>query len=713
MKYLFRLFKHIWPQWHRVLFVFLSAITIAIFFSLSFMTLVPILKVMMSQEGLHGYVNRKICSDRYGAKFQVLENTEYMDPNQSETVNYLQVVKIKKDSLAEKAGLRQQDYVVGVSLYNQQPNDKQSSLEILTKLAFMEPQQDITIKYQRLNKENNLIQHSAVLHTGEKPFYLDTITKTMAYFPKRRTDGSMVKAILIIMLVAVFTIIRCVATFSQKYLANRITHTAINNLRYQIFDHTIKMPVSYFSKQKPSDAVSRLNRDIALLGIGVKILLNKALREPLKAICLMIFAMIIDLKLTLIFLLASPFILGMVGQLGKKMKRATKKSLISGSNMLAKLSESFSSVKIIKVYNQYDYENENFDKVNRSLLKQQIKIGKVDSATQPIMEVAGLAAGCAALLFGTKWVASGTLDASEFLALIVLLGAAAESIRKSSDIWNKVQQGNAAAERVYGLLDEPLENEKKDAVNLAPLSKSLQFKDVVFTYPNAENPVLKGVNLTIEAGHNIALVGPNGSGKTTLVNLLPRFYDVDSGAILIDNTDISDCSLFSLRNQMSLVTQQVVTFNDTISANIAYGKTGASMDEIIGAAKSAYAHEFIIKLPDGYETKIGEHGSGLSGGQLQRIVIARAIINNPQILIFDEATSQIDADSEAKIHKAIEELMHNRTSIIIAHRFSTVISADLIAVMDNGQIIARGKHEELMKKCSLYQSLYQTQLIKD
>jgi subfamily B ATP-binding cassette protein MsbA len=281
-----------------------------------------------------------------------------------------------------------------------------------------------------------------------------------------------------------------------------------------------------------------------------------------------------------------------------------------------------------------------------------------------------------------------------------------------SDVWNKIQQANAAAERVYEIIDEKPEVESPDAFELEPLKNKIDFVNIVFTYPSSKRPILKGINLSVEAGHNIAIVGPNGSGKTTLANLIPRFYDPDSGSILIDGKDIRQATLFSLRSQIAMVTQNVVTFNDTVAANIAYGKRNATREEIISAAQRAFAHEFIDPLPEGYDTIIGEQGSGLSGGQLQRIVIARAILKNPAILIFDEATSQIDADSEAKIHKAIEEIMQDRTSFIIAHRFSTVISADVIVVMDDGRIIAQGQHEELIKTCPLYQSLYETQLIK-
>jgi ABC-type multidrug transport system fused ATPase/permease subunit len=340
-------------------------------------------------------------------------------------------------------------------------------------------------------------------------------------------------------------------------------------------------------------------------------------------------------------------------------------------------------------------------------------MSKVDSATMPIMEVFGMFAGSAAILAGAYWINTGKINnPADFFTLLILLGVAAESARKTSDVWNKIQEANAAAERVFAVIDSPIEHEEQEAVTLPTLKKTIEFRDIVFTYPGSEIPVLKHINLRVEAGHNIALVGPNGSGKTTLANLLPRFYDPDSGQILIDGKNIRDVTLFSLRNQIGMVTQNVVTFNDTIATNIAYGKPDATREEIVSAAKRSFAHEFIAPLPKGYDTIIGEESTGLSGGQMQRIIIARAILKNPAILIFDEATSQVDAESEAKIHKAIEEIMQERTSIIIAHRFSTVITADVIVVMDEGQIVAQGQHEELIRKCRLYQSLYETQLVQ-
>ncbi len=713
MKAFKRVFKYVWPQWHRLVTIACSVFLIMVLYGLSFGTISPLLTVMMGAEGLHGWMNRKISEHRYGISFYVPDSTELSDPN---VAYYLRIASVKKNSFAEQAGLKQQDLIVGAgsSLINEN-RDKIPSSKLLEELATISNVKFIVVQYRRPDEYGQFKPQSEKLELrcGKKPFYSDHAQKLLSFIPKERTRENKKKAVIfIVLLMAVVTMVRCMARFYQDYTASKVVNTSLAHLREDAFQHSLEIPVSFFASEGPSDTVSRLVRDTGAIGVGLKVMLGKALREPSKALGLIFVAMLYDRNLTLIFLCGAPISLFILAKLGKKIRRVTRRSLESWAKMLGKLGEAIGAIRVVKVYNQQEYEHGIFQGINRKLLKQQFRIAKIDAATGPILETLGMIAGSVGLIFGAQWVFEGTMQGPDFFALCFCLGGAADSVRRTSSVWNKIQQANAASKRVYSVIDQQPEVERPDAFELAPLKNKIEFRDIVFTYPSSETPVLKGINLSVEAGHNVAIVGPNGSGKTTLVNLIPRFYDPDAGQILIDGKDIHEATLFSLRSQIGMVTQNVVTFNDTVAANIAYGKPEATREEIIAASKRAFAHEFISPLPDGYDTIIGEQGSGLSGGQLQRIVIARAILKNPAILIFDEATSQIDADSEAKIHKAIEEIMQDRTSFIIAHRFSTVITADVIVVMDDGRIIAQGQHDELIQTCPLYQSLYETQLVK-
>jgi len=739
MKAFGRLFGYVWPQWPRVIVVFVSAMAIAILISISFMTIIPLLKVMIGSEGLHGWIDRKTCEYRYGLQFRIpdLSDLRRSDPNRSDEpvgsvpslLNHLEVIHVAKDSLAARAGIQDRDFISDV-------NKPSSEIEgyytrLLLELATTKDK-TITLR-RRMSLDRTTPSEIVELKTPYDQEYIDSLDWSrlerlkchaqlaglrtahwaVSYLPRDQSDKSKVKAIVVIMTAMLLvTLIRCIAKFFQGYIGQKIVQTSIHNLREDLFAHLVQMPTGAFAGERPSDTISRIVRDTGTMSSAIRVMLGKALREPMNALFMLGAAMLINWQLTLIFLCSAPAIVGLLGVFGSKMKKATRRSLVSSSLMLAKLQEVVTALRVVKVYNQQEHEQDQFNQINHGLLKQLLRISRVDAATQPVLEILGMTAGAAAIIVGMTWIARGGLDGAEFLTLLALLGAAAEATRKTSDIWNRIQQANAAAERVFVILDEPLEIEAPDAKALSRVKGNVTFQDVIFSYPKEERPTLTGVNLSVTAGHNVAIVGANGSGKTTLANLLPRFYDPDSGQILIDGQDIRNVTLRSLRDQIAMVTQQTITFNDTVRANIAYGRRDAGEEEIVAAARRAFAHEFISQLPDGYDTVIGENGVGLSGGQLQRVVIARAILKNPAILIFDEATSQVDADSEAKIHQAIEEVMQDRTTFVIAHRFSTVVAADVIVVMDSGRILAQGQHDELMQTCPIYQGLYETQLVK-
>ncbi len=688
--------------------VFVCVLVIGILFSASFMTVIPLLKVMMGREGIHGWVDRTVCKTRYGMDFYVPVASDILNPDRDMLYD-LRVTEVKKDSAAALAGLKPEDNIIAVSAQPLDSPEKVPALEMTRIMARQPADGDIIVYYTPFGSDE---LQMASLSTRKRPFYLNTVESLMSRISignDNETKKDAVKLIIILMVFATF--FRCVARFFQDYLAERIVNVSLNRLRRDTFSHIVDMPIGYFSSEGPSDTVSRIIRDSEKAGYGIKIVFGKAIREPSKAIFTLVAACLINWQIVAIFICGAPFLVLTIGALGKKMKKASRKSLMNWSLMLGKLGDAISGLRAIKVYNQQDSERKKFEIINDKLLKQQNNMSKVDAATNPLLEMIGMIVSSIGLIYVLNWVFNNSLDEAEFFTLLILLGTSAEALRKSSDVWNKLQQSHAAVERIFSVSEQPVEQEVENAIELGDVKDSIEFCDVVFTYPKSPEPVLKGITLKVKVGQNIAIVGPNGSGKTTLLNLLPRFYDADSGQILIDGNDITKVTLKSLREKMAVVSQRTITFNDTIAANIGFGKPGATMEEIISAAENSYSHEFITNLPDGYNTMIGEDGAGLSGGQLQRIVIARAILKNPQILIFDEAMSQVDADSESKIYKALEKFAVNRTSFVIAHRFSTVVNSDIIAVVDNGKIIATGKHSELIESCQIYKRLYETQLM--
>jgi ABC-type multidrug transport system fused ATPase/permease subunit len=432
-------------------------------------------------------------------------------------------------------------------------------------------------------------------------------------------------------------------------------------------------------------------------------------------------------KLTAFIVVFAPIMGVLIKKFGKKMRRASRKAMEESSDMLGQIEATLNGVRVVKAANAERFERRRYASIMNRLVAQQVKMSRIDAISTPTLEmlsmlIVGIVVIYAAYL--VKVTPAEDLTNAEFFMVMACLMGTAESLRKVSKINNQLEKSNASAARLFETLDMPLERARvlrkhqlqQDAMapvvrrKLPPIEHDVRFENVTFTYDNTNYPAVENVSLTIPRGRSVAVVGRNGSGKTTLLSLLPRFFEPQEGRILIDGVDTRMASISSLRKQIGIVTQDPVIFPGTIASNIAYGLPLASRDDIIEAAKRAFAHEFILEKPQGYDTVLGEMGGQLSGGQKQRINIARAILRKSPILILDEATSQVDAESEHLIQQAIQSLMQERTTFVIAHRFSTITSADTIVVMERGRIVGQGKHEELLKTCETYQQLYERQL---
>jgi ATP-binding cassette, subfamily B, bacterial MsbA len=732
MKPFKRVLGYVKQEYRAVILSILCAVFVAILFALSLGAMLPLMKVMIGEEGLHGWINRAIVKNRSGISFidvPLGENIVIKDADKSRQPK-LRISSVKQGSPADGIGLRKQDVVLAVFLENDQniqnpiisdpPVEDQIQVpvipnrdDLLEKLAHAPSDSSIQLKIEHDDGSSDTVKFTV----EPEPFYTHTANWLLSFVPRiqefeskeelRTFKRDCIVKLIILMLIA--TIARCLFRFLQEYLVKKLSYRSIMRFRRDAYTNAIRMPLLHFSTRGVADTMSRFIQDSNRIHTGITTLLGKIVREPFTIIFLAIGAFAINAKITLFAMMGVPIAGFVISQLGRKMKKASKKTLENWSRMLGRLQESLQGIRIVKGYHQETQEEQVFEKINKRLIKQQFRMAKINAASGPLLESLGMTAACAAMIAASYYLTGEGMSTSDFFALVFLLGAIAESGRKLGNVFPRIQAANAAAERMCYLLDVPAEEEAAGARELGRLTQGLSMRSLSFTYPEQVEPALSGIDLEVRAGQTVAIVGPNGSGKTTLVSLIPRFYQPDEGVVLIDGQDIAEVTLASLREQIGIVTQQTIVFNDTVGGNIAYAKPSASREEIVEAAKRAYAHEFIEQLPNGYDSIVGEQGAKLSGGQLQRLTIARAILRDPAILIFDEATSQIDSDSEAKIQKAILEFTQGRTSFIIAHRLSTIIHADRIVVLEAGRIVAQGTHEELFESCKLYRQLYEMQ----
>ena len=499
-----------------------------------------------------------------------------------------------------------------------------------------------------------------------------------------------------------------------EVLISKAVLLSMMDLRARLYERVLLLPMSFFASGSTADLVTRFVQDIQEIQRGLTTFFGKFLREPLRAVLILGWALALDWRITLTMLVLGPLTVVLFWAIGRSVKNANRRLLQHYGQMIAALTASLQNLRVVKAYTAEAHERRRLSAVDQRMFHQQLTLAKLQAFVTPAIETLAVVAGSVV----TVWLAGRVLDQelsmSKFVTIGVTLSVLFDPLRKLSDVYVRVQRSTAGAERIFQVIDQPTELSTTDSrVPLAPLRQGIEFVDVSFSYPGAATPALRNVSLAIHQGETLAIVGPNGSGKTTLVSMLPRFFDPDHGVIRYDGIDLRQAELVSLRRQFGLVSQDPVVFEGTPLENIAYGVAAAERDKVEAAARRAFADEFIRQIPGGYETTVGERGNTLSGGQRQRIAIARAVYRDAPILIFDEATSQIDSESEQKIQAAVREFARARTTVIIAHRLSTIQFADRIVVMDAGRIVDSGCHKELFDRCLLYRTLCETQFVTE
>jgi ATP-binding cassette, subfamily B, bacterial MsbA len=648
----------------------------------------PVFQILLEDEGLHGWVNRSVAGNRLGIDFAPLNSTDSAS-----------VLKVHKQTPAEAAGVLAGDELLAPPGHNVKDE--------LGRIAAV-PAGNVSIRTIHAAQEAAEVS----LTVPEPAWHMRALHYAQSLLPPDRPDTKLWTLGCILLVLVLIAVTSNVCRYVGEVLVSGAVLRALMDLRDQLYAQTLHLPLKFFAGSNTSDVVTRFVQDIQEIQRGLLTLFGKAIREPIHALFLLAFALFIDWRITLTLALIVPIVALIFLSVGRSVKKANRKLLQCYGQMIGALTASLQSLRVVKAYNAEDYEQARLDVVDRNMFRHQLRLAKLDAFLSPMMETVAIIAGSMLIVWLANLVLGGQMTLAKFSMLGATLAVLFDPLRKLTDVYVRIQRSTAGAERVLQVIDQPAERaDTQQAAPIQPLQRSIEFNHVSFSYVGAAVRALHDVSLTITRGETLALVGPNGSGKTTLMNLLPRFFDPDSGEVRYDGLNIRNADLVSLRRNIGIVSQESVVFGGTPIENIAYGDKSPDPERVMEAAKRAYADEFISALPAGYKCVIGERGSTLSGGQRQRIAIARAIYHDAPILIFDEATSQIDSESELKIQTAIREFAKGRTTIIIAHRLSTIQFADRIVVMNAGRILDSGPHGELLGRCSLYRTLCETQLV--
>ena len=503
--------------------------------------------------------------------------------------------------------------------------------------------------------------------------------------------------------------IKGIANYGQSVLMSYVGQRIITDTQHRLYAHLTQMELSFFQNSPTGNLISRFTIDINMMRVAVSNALTAFGKDFLSLIGLVGVMFLQDWALAALAFIIFPIAIIPIVRLGKRIRKVTINTQEELGQFTTLLEQTFQGARVVKSYSMEEYEKNRVREIAERIFILVFKSSRVRALASPIMESLGGIAITMVIAYGGYQVIHDNMDAGTFFSFITALLLAYEPMKRLANLNASLQEGLAGADRLFKLLDrKPTIIEKRDATSLIVTGGEIQIENIYFSYVNRKKTLLN-VGFTVPAGKTVALVGMSGAGKSTVLNLIPRFYDIDIGKISIDGADIRDVTLRSLRDAIALVSQEIILFDDTIRSNIAYGRQDASEDEIISAAKNASAHEFIMNMPDGYNTYVGEHGTKVSGGQRQRLAIARAMLKNAPILLLDEATSALDTESERNVQAALSKLMQGRTTLVIAHRLSTIMDADLIHVMDKGTIKESGSHTELMAKNGIYARLYQMQ----
>lgn len=670
MRHFIRALKASWAYRSRLIISVICAFGVAAFWSANFSAIFPILRLLSEDKNLQQWVDEEI--ERHQKKV--------------------------KDRLKEEDGLQ-----LRIAELEQNPNavDRDNTLRRA---------------YHRL-----AVLQGEMKEANSSAYWYGLLkSQVIRFMPAGRFQAF----VWIMTAVVVGVAVKGFFDFWQESLVGGVVNRTLFDLRNRFYQAVIHQDIQQLGDAGTTDLMARCTNDVEQLGQGMKTLYGRMVVEPLKAVACVIAALFISWQLTLVFLILVPLALVTLTKLSRMMRRAARKLLERMSDIYKILRETFDGARVVKAFTMEPYERGRFRRATLEYYRKAMQVINIDAFAGPMVELFGVVALALALSAGAYLVlekqkaifgvnmSDEPLRFTSLLLLYAYLAAIADPIRKLSSVYTKIQAGAVAAERIFAVLDQaPTVKPNAAADHLPRHTKTIEFRNVCFSYtPGGEILTLDGVHLTVKAGETVALVGPNGCGKSTLLGLLPRFNDAHLGGVYVDGVNIRHANLRSLRKQIGLVTQDTVLFDDTILKNIEYGKPGATREEVEEAAKRAFAHDFILAQPNGYDTRVGDRGVNLSGGQKQRIALARAILRNPSILILDEFTSQIDSESEAKIHQALREFVHGRTTFLITHRLSTLEIADRIVVMDAGKIVAVGTHEQLIAVCVLYQRLYESQV---